>query len=90
MKENSYRGYEVHKHRAIMMGKMYFQLVVLCLAVQLLLLLVLMPLRVNVAYQMVPAPHREVAWKWPVALLEQAFFLDGTFHLHRGGLSLGR
>ena len=42
MKENSYQGYEVQRHRAIMMGKMYFPLVVLCLAVRLLLLLVLM------------------------------------------------
>ena len=32
MKENSYQGYEVQKHRAIMMGKMCFQLTVLCLA----------------------------------------------------------
>ena len=42
----------------------------------------LIPLRVNLAYQMVPAPHREVALKWSVALLERAFFWDGTFHLH--------
>ena len=32
MKKNSYQGYEVQKPRAIMMGKMYFRLVVLCLA----------------------------------------------------------
>jgi hypothetical protein len=82
MRENSYQGYEVQKHRAIMMGKMYFQLIVLCLAAQLLLLLALIPLQVNLAYQMVPAPHREFALKWPVALLERAFYLDGTFQLH--------
>jgi hypothetical protein len=65
----------VQKHRAIMMGKMYFQLVVLCLAVQLLLLPVLIPLRVNVAYQMVPAPHREVALEVARRLAGTGFFL---------------
>jgi hypothetical protein len=32
MKDDSYQGYEVRKHRAKMMGKMYLQLFVLCLA----------------------------------------------------------
>jgi len=39
---------------------------------------------VNVACQMVPAPHSELAWKWPVARLEQALSGNGSFLFHSG------
>jgi hypothetical protein len=44
--ENSYQGYEVQKHRAIMTGKMGFQISVACLVAQLILLLLLIQLMV--------------------------------------------
>jgi hypothetical protein len=61
--DNSYQGYEVQKHRALMTGKMYFQLSISCLVAQLLLMLLLIQL-------MVPLLHRELAHFWPIARLE--------------------
>ena len=74
MIENSYQGYEVRKHRAIMTGKMCFQIAVGCLLAQLLLLVVLIDV-------MVPRLHRELALKWPLARLQQLMSVNGVFRL---------
>jgi hypothetical protein len=73
--ENSYQGYEVQKYRAIMTGKMGFQISVACLVAQLILLLLLIQL-------MVPLFHRELALYWPIARLEQLVRVNKTFPLH--------
>lgn len=74
-RENSYQGYEVQKHRAIMTGKMCFQLSIGCLLMQLLLMLLFIQL-------MVPLLHRELALYWPIAWLEQQVRVNKTFLLH--------
>jgi hypothetical protein len=82
MSLNSYQGFEILKHQTKMRTRMYRQVGLFCLVVQLGFFLAFIHLRVNFAFAMVPAPHRELAWKWPVALLEKALFVDGTFLLH--------
>jgi hypothetical protein len=39
--DNDYQGYEVQKHRAIMRGKMYVQLIISCQVAQLIMSLML-------------------------------------------------
>jgi type IV secretory pathway TraG/TraD family ATPase VirD4 len=56
-----------------------------CITLQLMLLVMLVRVQVNVAFEMVPAPHRELALKWPVARLEQALSSNGKFRLHSEG-----
>lgn len=74
-REHSYQGYEVQKHRAIMTGKMYCQLSIGCLVMQLVVLLLFIQV-------MVPLLHRELAWYWPVATLEQRVGVNRVFLLH--------
>jgi type IV secretory pathway TraG/TraD family ATPase VirD4 len=82
MAENSYQGFEILKHQAKMRNRMYRQIGVFCLLLQPLVFLALIHFRVNFAFEMVPAPHRELAWKWPVARLDRALSRDGIFLLH--------
>jgi hypothetical protein len=89
MKENSYQGYEVQKHRAIMTGKMCFQIGLGCSMAQLILLMLLIHLHVHVPFageiELVPRLHRELALKWPIARLEQLVSLNKRFRLHAEG-----
>jgi type IV secretory pathway TraG/TraD family ATPase VirD4 len=82
MAENSYQGFEILKHQTKMRVRMYSRIVIFCLLLQPLVFLALIHLKLNFAFEMVPAPHRELAWKWPVARLERALSRDGTFLLH--------
>jgi type IV secretory pathway TraG/TraD family ATPase VirD4 len=82
MSGNEYQGYEVQKHRAFLLGRMYLQVGGICLVLQLLLLLALLQYRVDFSFQMVPAPHRELAWKWPLARFQTYLSYEGTFLLH--------
>jgi type IV secretory pathway TraG/TraD family ATPase VirD4 len=73
--ENSYQGYEVQKHRAIMSGKMCFQILIGCWVAQFLLVLILIQL-------MVPLLHRELALYLPIARLEQLVKKNRMYLLH--------
>ncbi len=65
----------MQKHRAIMSGKMCFQLFIGCLVMQLLLMLLFIQL-------IVPLLHRELALYWPVVRLEQLVRVNRVFLLH--------
>lgn len=86
MSGNAYQGYLILKHRAKMKGRMYGQVALFCAPLYLLCVLSLIFLGRDFAFQMVPAPYRELAWKWPLARLERAFSLNETFILHSGDL----
>lgn len=81
MSGTSYQGFEILKFQQKMKARMWWQAGTLCLKLQPLLLIVLVFFRIDLSYEMVPAPHRELAWKWPLARLENALSLKGTFHL---------
>ncbi len=72
---NSYQGYEVMKHRAIMTGKMYFGIVVVCIGLQVVSL-------IAAVYFLVPAWDRELLWKWPLAKLLSVTPFHPEFQFH--------
>jgi type IV secretory pathway TraG/TraD family ATPase VirD4 len=73
--QNSYQGFEVIKHRVIMTGKMYFTIVVMCVAFQVVSLIAAL-------FHFIPVWDLELLWKWPVAQLLATSPLNPTFHFH--------
>lgn len=75
---NRYQGYEVTKHSIIMTGKMYLEIGVICLIAQAALIGILSHLFVDTL-------HRQLAWKYPIAVAAHYLYLKPVFNLPMQG-----
>lgn len=91
MGKNSYQGYEVQKHRLAMTARMFLQISLVCLFMQLVLFFAAAGIpSVAVSWEIarterVPPLFRELLWKYPAARLALHLSLNPRFHLQAPG-----